>query len=100
MRMYVAVLTASALTAPAFIVTAASAQTSTGPVPAELGNRANGRDYQPTPAEVGPRERAAGIQPPAARQRANNRDLERIDKQALQEEGKSTNSVPKMTTGQ
>jgi hypothetical protein len=71
-----------------------------GSVPTEIGNRANGLDYQPTPSEVIPREKAAGIEPSVARERAANEDLARIDKDLLLSEGISTESVPKLTNGQ
>lgn len=65
--------------------------------PAANGNRANGFSYQPTPGEVVPREKATGVQPPAAQQNQTNRDLERIDKNLMRDEGLSTKSVPKMS---
>jgi hypothetical protein len=68
--------------------------------PREIGNRANGYDSQPTPSELAPREKAAGIVPAAAQQRAENQELERIDKNLLQSEGLSTESVPKLGDGQ
>ncbi len=68
--------------------------------PSEIGNRANGRDYQPTPGEVAPRERAAGVQPSANQEKATNQDLEKLDDSLLRQEGLSTKSVPKLTTGQ
>jgi hypothetical protein len=71
-----------------------------GSPPKEIGNRANGYDYQPTPSELAPREKAAGIVPPAAQQRAENQELDRIDRQLLQSEGLSTKSVPKLRDGQ
>ena len=56
--------------------------------PKEIGNRANGNDYQPTPSELAPREKAAGIVPPPSQQRAENqRILDSIDKQLLQSGG-------------
>jgi len=89
------------LVATFFIITAAMAQNSGGSsVPLEEGNRANGFDYQPTPSEVVPREKAAGILPPAAQQKATDKTLEQLDKNLLRDEGLSTKSVPKMTTGQ
>jgi hypothetical protein len=71
-----------------------------GSPPREIGNRANGYDYQPTPSELAPREKAAGIVPPAAQQRAENQELDRIDRELLQSEGLSTKSVPKLKDGQ
>jgi hypothetical protein len=70
-----------------------------GSPPREIGNRANGYDYQPTPSELAPREKAAGIVPPPAQQRAENQELDSIDKQLLQSEGLSTKSVPKLPDG-
>jgi len=79
----------------------AEAQTATGnAVPAEIGNRANGKDYQPTPNGVAPREQAAGVLPDVAHEQAQNRAVERIDKDALHSVGASTQSVPHMATGQ
>ena len=71
-----------------------------GSVPAEIGNRANGLNYQPTPGEVGPREKAAGLLPPTSQQRATNQELEQLDRDLLRDEGLSTKSVPDLTTGQ
>jgi hypothetical protein len=68
-----------------------------GSPPREIGNRANGYDYQPTPSELAPREKAAGIVPAPAQQRAENQELDSLDKQLLQSEGLSTKSVPKIT---
>jgi hypothetical protein len=65
--------------------------------PKEIGNRANGYDYQPTPSEVAPREKAAGVLPSADQQRAEDQDLARLDQGLLQSEGLSTKSVPKLT---
>ena len=70
-----------------------------GSPPREIGNRANGYDYQPTPSELAPREKAAGIVPSPAQQRAENQELDSIDKQLLQSEGLSTKSVPKLPDG-
>lgn len=88
--------------ATAFLLTPAAIAQNAGapPVPLEEGNRANGFDYQPKPSEVVPRERAADILPPAAQQRATDRTLEQTDKNLLRDEGLSTKSVPKPTTGQ
>ena len=68
-----------------------------GSPPREIGNRANGYDYQPTPSEIGPREKAAGVVPPPAHQQAEDQELARIDKHLLESEGLSTKSVPKLT---
>lgn len=68
-----------------------------GAPPAQIGNRANGRDYQPTPAQVAPREKAAGVLPSPDKQKAVNGDLERMDKDLLRQEGLDTKSVPKLT---
>jgi hypothetical protein len=79
------------------LMTAAIAQNSP---PSQIGNRAHGFDYQPTPREVVPREKATGILPPADQQEATNRDLERMDRDLLRDEGLSTRSVPKLSAGQ
>lgn len=59
------------------LATAAVAQTP-DKIPREIGNRANGLDYQPTPGEVGPREQQAGIKPSPAQRKATDADLERM----------------------
>jgi len=97
--MHIPLLAALVLAALAAFFSATSVMAQ-GPAPAEIGNRANGFDYQPTPSEVVPRERAAGVQPPAAERERENWDLERMDKQLLKSEGLSTDSVPKLTNGQ
>jgi hypothetical protein len=66
-------------------------------IPNEIGNRANGFDYQPTPNEVDSREKAAGVRPSSSDQDATDKELEAIDRNLLQSEGLSTSSVPKMT---
>lgn len=65
--------------------------------PSRIGNRANGRDYQPTPSQVAPAERQAGVQPDTKVEQSENRDLEKIDRDALRSEGMSTKSVPDMS---
>lgn len=65
-------------------------------VPRVIGNRANGFSYQPTPSEVVPREEAAGLRPPGLTQEQTNRELEKIDRDLLREEGASTSSVPNL----
>jgi hypothetical protein len=64
--------------------------------PTQIGNIANGNDYQPTPSEVVPREEAAGIALPGEREKAISQDLDRMDADLLRSEGLSTKSVPKM----
>jgi hypothetical protein len=83
-----------------FSVTVGAVAQTAGSVPSSIGNRANGKDYQPTPSEVVPRETAAGVLPSKAQERAMNQDLGRMDKDLLRSEGLSTKSVPKMTNGQ
>jgi hypothetical protein len=75
--------------------TAAAQDATNGSPPKEIGNRANGYDYQPTPNEIRPREKAAGILPSTAQQQAEDRELARIDKHLLESEGLSTSSAPK-----
>ncbi len=69
-------------------------------IPREIGNRANGKSYQPTPAEVHPRERAADIRPSPAQERANDKELHHLDKKLLRSEGLRTKDVPNMTNSQ
>ncbi len=95
-RYVIAMIAAICLTSPAV----AQAPSNGSAAPPAIGNRANGRDYQPTPAEVIPREKAAGALPDATREKAENRDLEQIDKDVLRQEGQSTQSVPKLTNRQ
>ena len=66
-------------------------------IPREIGNRANGKSYQPTPAEVHPRERAADIRPSPAQERKSDKELHHLDKKLLRNEGLSTKGVPAMT---
>lgn len=94
MRACVLTFAAFSLVAPA-LAQMALAQTQPQP-PREIGNRANGLSYQPTPGQVRPAERHAGVQPPQTREQTENRDLERIDRNALRSEGMSTKSVPDM----
>jgi hypothetical protein len=90
----------AAAVATFLMVNAVAAQSQNGGlVPAEIGNHANGFDYQPTPSEVVPREKAAGIRPPAVEERATDETLERIDRDLLREEGVSVGNVPKMWSG-
>lgn len=70
-----------------------------GSPPREIGNRANGYDYEPTPGEVVPREKAAGVRPSAEQQRTTSQELQKMDKSLLRSEGLSTKSVPNMTNG-
>jgi hypothetical protein len=56
-------------------------------IPQEIGNRAHGFSYQPTQQEVRPLEAARGIRPTEKQQTANDRTLERIDRDLLQKEG-------------
>jgi hypothetical protein len=78
---------------------AASAQSSNeSSVPRVIGNRANGFSYQPTPSEVVPREEAEGLRPSRMSQEQVNRELEKIDRDLLREEGASTSSVPNLSS--
>jgi hypothetical protein len=67
-------------------------------VPTEIGNRANGLNYQPTPSEVLPREKAAGLLPSAGQRDATSQELENMDRDLLREEGLSTKSVPNLAS--
>lgn len=99
MRMaYLLSLTAAAVLC---LTSAAMAQSAgNGSVPSAIGNRANGRDYQPTPSEVVPREKAAGLRPSDAQQQATDQQLEKTDRQLLRSEGLSTKSVPNIAPNQ
>lgn len=96
MRLHLATMIAALLVAG----TAMAQSPGGSSVPREIGNRANGFDYQPTPGEVGPREKSAGVQLPAAQRNATDQELEQMDKNLLREQGLSTKSVPNMATGQ
>ncbi len=63
-------------------------------LPREIGNRANGFNYQPTPQEVVPRESAAGVRPSDAHQIAVDHQLEQLDRELLHDEGLPINSAP------
>jgi len=74
---------------------AAVAQPSNGnSIPCEIGNRANGFDYQPTPREIYPRERSAGVLPSKVSEVQTDRTLEELDRSLMLSEGLSTESVP------
>ena len=79
------------------ISTAATAENPPNSIPADIGNRANGRDYQPTPKEVSPREKAEGVEQSPSSHRATNQELWELDKNLLKTEGLSTKSVPQAT---
>jgi hypothetical protein len=51
--------------------------------PAEIGNRANGFDYQPTQGAVVAREKAAGITPDQQQEQKENQTLEQLDRKLL-----------------
>jgi hypothetical protein len=65
-------------------------------IPHSIGNRANGFSYQPTPGEVVSKEKAAGLRPSDSSQQATDKDLDKIDRDLLKDEGMSTSSVPKL----
>ena len=58
-------------------------------IPSEIGNRANGFNYQPTPRQVYPREVSAGLWPSKLRQAPTDQTLEEIDRSLLRSEGLS-----------
>jgi hypothetical protein len=66
-------------------------------VPYEIGNRANGFNYQPTPNEVVPREISAGVRPSKAQQASTDEALEHIDRSLLREEGLDPREAPAFT---
>jgi len=51
--------------------------------PAEIGNRANGFDYQPTQGAVQAREKAAGITPDQQQQQQEDQTLLQLDHKLL-----------------
>jgi hypothetical protein len=69
-------------------------------IPREIGNRANGFNYQPSPVEVVPREISAGVRPSKARQAATDRTLESIDRTLLRDEGLNERDAPVFTSRQ
>ncbi len=75
-----------------FLTTAAAAQT-TPPPPPEIGNRANGLNYEPTPRQVIPKERQAGVLPPPAQRKANEAELNHIYRN-LMHNGQPNQSAP------
>jgi hypothetical protein len=77
--------------------TAIAQNTDENSIPREIGNRANGKSYQPTPAEVHPREKAVDIRPSQQQEQAEDKELHHLDKSLLRSEGLSTKSVPNMT---
>lgn len=88
------------LTAAAVACCMTATAVAQNPPPPVIGNRANGKDYQPTPSVVIPREKATGVLPPPSQEKATDQELERIDKTLLREQGMSTKSVPDLTRGQ
>jgi hypothetical protein len=91
-----------ALSAMAWIVcmtgAAIARPTNGNSIPSEIGNRANGFDYQPTPCEVYPRELSAGLWPSKIRLAQEDRTLAELDRSLLRSEGLSTDSVPVFTS--
>jgi hypothetical protein len=78
---------------------AATAQRVNGDsIPSEIGNHANGFDYQPTPREVYPRELSAGLRPSEARQAPTDQTLQDLDRRLLRSEGLSAKNVPAFTS--
>jgi hypothetical protein len=63
-------------------------------VPHEIGNRANGFNYQPSPGEVVGREERVGVRPSRAQLEKMDQTLESIDFSLLRDEGLSERSVP------
>jgi hypothetical protein len=78
---------------------AATAQRVNGDsIPIEIGNHANGFNFQPTPDEVYPREVSAGLWPSKVRQAPTDQTLEDLDRSLLRSEGLSTENVPVFTS--
>ncbi len=67
-----------ALLASGLMVAASDASFAQAPVPLREGNIWNGFDHEPQPAQVERQERAAGIAAPAAQQRANAHEVDRL----------------------
>jgi hypothetical protein len=67
-----------ALLASGLMVAAAHASFAQAPVPLREGNIWDGFDHQPQSAQVSRQEEAAGIAPPAAQQRANAHEVDRL----------------------
>ena len=88
-RVIVAVVLSFASVAPAIAQNANG-----GSIPRDIGNRANGKSYEPTPNEVVPREQAAGIRPTSKQEQAKDAELGHMDKSLLRSEGLSTKRVP------
>jgi hypothetical protein len=69
-------------------------------IPYEIGNRANGFNYQPSPGEVVGREEQVGVRPSRAQLETIDQTLESIDLSLLRDEGLSERSVPAFKAGQ
>lgn len=54
--------------------------------PSRIGNRWDSLSHQPTQGEVGAAEREHGLAPPTEHDRAIDEDLERLDRQLLNQE--------------
>ncbi len=52
--------------------------------PAQIGNRANGFEYQPSEGAVSTKEREAGVAPTPAQETRTDRTLDAIDRQVLE----------------
>jgi hypothetical protein len=63
-------------------------------VPYEIGNHANGFNYQPSPGEVVGKEERVGVRPSRAQFETMDHTLESIDFSLLHDEGLSERSVP------
>jgi len=82
------------------ICAAAQAQTTRNDAPpAQIGNRANGHEYQPTPDVVAPREQAAGVAPSASHDQQNNQTLTNLDRNLMKSEGLNPDNTPPNLAG-
>lgn len=54
--------------------------------PARIGNRWDSLSHQPTQGDVGAAERERGIAPPTEHERAIDEELQRLDRQLLNQE--------------
>jgi|ERR1700736_3896329 hypothetical protein len=83
---YTVLAAALLLAAPQLLPDRALAQQ---PAPSRIGNRWDGLSHQPTQRDVGAAERELGVAPPTEHDRALDEELERLDRQLLNQEQSS-----------
>ena len=64
-------------------------------VPSRIGNRWDSLSHQPTQGDVGAAERERGVAPPAEHERAIDEELQRLDRQLLNQEQASPPVTPR-----